>query len=137
MCGKDEAIHIEPLADEGSPPRVREGLALYPVARINRRITPACAGRTNQKQINIVGARDHPRVCGKDRSRIRFTLELVGSPPRVREGPATGVVAGPALGITPACAGRTVAAPSRRRRSRDHPRVCGKDSLGLTAKALM
>ena len=50
----------------------------------------------------------------------------MGSPPRVR-GKAKGqVLAALAVGITPACAGKSICRRARRSAAWDHPRVCGE-----------
>ena len=57
-----------------------------------------------------------------------------GSPPRVR-GEAVDFQLLPSRhGITPACAGRSCQNPQGRRRSRDHPRVCGEKSMGCATR---
>ena len=48
-------------------------------------ITPACAGKTPNAVLVVVGTKDHPRVCGKDMDGTEVVREAVGSPPRVRE----------------------------------------------------
>ena len=50
-----------------------------------------------------------------------------GSPPRVREKPFSCCSVIPALGITPACAGKTRRNLSASGEMGDHPRVCGKN----------
>ena len=70
---------------------------------------------------------DHPRVCGKN---FRFSLASAmrsGSPPRVREELLQYRQLLLLLGITPACAGRTVLHISSQEQRKDHPRVCGKN----------
>ena len=56
----------------------------------------------------------------------------MGSPPRVRE-KLSAVTEIPLIsGITPACAGKTLALSCVRLPTRDHPRVCGKNEDPLT-----
>ena len=51
----------------------------------------------------------------------------MGSPPRVREKLQRFYFFKSALGITPACAGKTYPFPDWVLTARDHPRVCGKN----------
>ena len=88
MCGKN----LQPLPRHsltiGSPPRVREELQLRHKGSQHRRITPACAGRTQNDNDGVMAARDHPRVCGKNYAPNAYRASCEGSPPRVREEPA-------------------------------------------------
>ena len=70
---------------EGSPPRVREKQDPVETNTGASRITPACAGKTAQYNQFLLSNQDHPRVCGKNQVRISKLLEMMGSPPRVRE----------------------------------------------------
>ena len=51
-----------------------------------------------------------------------------GSPPHARGRPAESFAGGRAVGITPACAGKTIDAVKREMSPRDHPRMRGEDS---------
>ena len=71
------------------------------------RITPARAGKTKRHLLIRQLDGDHPRSCGKDRSR-RFRMELrSGSPPLVRERQWQRGQSMTTFGITPARAGKT------------------------------
>ena len=66
-------------------------------------------------------------MCGKDLSGQVDDISLTGSPPHVRERHyphGSGDLNG---GITPACAGKTQHVIIIVDKSRDHPRMCGKD----------
>ena len=66
MCGKDFILIIRVFYVAGSPPHVRERRDFgLPQAR-KRRITPACAGKTEFRPIRHLSEWDHPRMCGKD-----------------------------------------------------------------------
>ena len=93
-------------------------------------ITPACAGKTNFKDIFLFNGWDHPRVCGKNLLTRRTRNSCPGSPPRVREKPFLNVSDGRNGGITPACAGKTASLNLKLKRPEDHPRVCGKNPRG-------
>ena len=86
---------------------MREEHPINEVPTPEHRITPACAGRTDTELTFQEICEDHPRVCGKNFHNIKRVVINLGSPPRVREeliGSNHGIKA---VGITPACAGRT------------------------------
>ena len=71
---------------------------------------------------------DHPRVCGKNNDKYTMSMDVMGSPPRVREkrwltGPVSRLSR-----ITPACAGKTPTVAFEFNNLEDHPRVCGKNA---------
>ena len=74
------------------------------------RITPACAGKTTIWEDNYKGFKDHPRVCGENFSTIFCSSFCGGSPPRVRGKLLALSNAENIQRITPACAGKTIAA---------------------------
>ena len=128
MCGKD-LIRLPKIRKSlGSPPHVRER---HPSGRCRvpwHRITPACAGKTNIFLPANSSLQDHPRMCGKDSYQSRFALWVQGSPPHVRERQQGCRFFSRIRRITPACAGKTSLYFGSMRWSRDHPRMCGKDS---------
>ena len=71
-----------------------------------RRITPACAGKSEQKVSELTGIRDHPRVCGEKGCGIVSVQLLKGSPPRVRGKVLLMPATENSIRITPACAGK-------------------------------
>ena len=96
----------------GSPPRVREKLINHYSNTVNLGITPACAGKTKIVFSNSSTFWDHPRVCGKNSNGAKFIRNLLGSPPRVREKLIFSTSELFLLGITPACAGKTLKDPN-------------------------
>ena len=64
-------------------------------------------------------------------------LEDVGSPPRVREKHTDYTNLSNGIGITPACAGKTLKVLSLKKRTKDHPRVCGKNKDGESFEAVI
>ena len=92
----------------------------------DRRITPACAGKSRGWESRCSRWRDHPRVRGeKDCASSRGPFVL-GSPPRARGKVRVFAIDPPAPGITPACAGKSEPSCPRKRRAEDHPRVRGE-----------
>ena len=91
----------------GSPPRARGKGSTYDRTSLGAGITPACAGKsTYLRGVDIVPG-DHPRVCGEKSIRFISALRFSGSPPRVRGKVTSRAHPVPALGITPACAGKS------------------------------
>ena len=86
---------------------MREGpKAILDGKKVNR-ITPACAGRTTDYELNLIHG--------------------LGSPPHVREGRLYTKESRTRTRITPACAGRTRRRLRKNGPLQDHPRMCGKD----------
>ena len=72
------------------------------------RITPAHAGKSCPACTSENRQKDHPRACGEKSLTLKCGESLIGSPPRMR-GKAEWANANlPAMGITPAHAGKRV-----------------------------
>ena len=131
MCGKN-AVNVTPwFLRLGSPPRVREKQSAVLNSIDESRITPECAGKTIIKTVSITTSQDHPRVCGKNSPNVRANKRRSGSPPRVREKLIIFPFFYSSTGITPACAGKTSTPGNNPKVQRDHPRVCGKNTILL------
>ena len=90
------------------------------------RITPAYAGKRHHPEPGQSSSEDHPRVCGEKCWILSSNTPLMGSPPRMR-GKAFGLVLYKVeIGITSACAGKSVRTCAVQSRDRDHPRMCGE-----------
>ena len=110
----------------GSPPRVRGKGAMPDGIAGHHRITPACAGKSQQLEKWHRAAEDHPRVCGEKFGTATTTDIKPGSPPRVR---GKALMAGAHIyhyRITPACAGKSLGQVDATSAPADHPRVCGE-----------
>ena len=105
VCGEQAGGYGHQNPVLGSPPRVRgtgfDGSNTLTV----KGITPACAGNRPSMAPSENTVRDHPRVCGEQKTSGGKAVDIEGSPPRVRgtggvhrQNPHT-------AGITPACAG--------------------------------
>ena len=128
MRGKDVLLLKIFFLLLGSPPLARERLQPHLCHHSINRITPACAGKTNQNCIYTKALEDHPRLRGKDIP-ITFIIHFQsGSPPLARERLSS--LPPPFIGnrITPACAGKTWHYVMNMMYSEDHPRLRGKDS---------
>ena len=108
---------------------MRGKLLCYLRAKLIVRISPACAGKTTLIKISGETPKDHPRVCGENRS-LLFQLALcVGSPPRVRGKLLYSYGVNNCVRITPACAGKTLTKDNAPIKEKDHPRVCGENIM--------
>ena len=77
--------------------------------------------------------RDHPRVCGEKSSLLLLLSGISGSPPRVRGKVHIVTLRHQRRGITPACAGKSIAVADLKGADGDHPRVCGEKIFLLAA----
>ena len=122
-----------------------------PPGMASTRITPACAGKTSAPPSFALYRQDHPRMRGEDPARRRIRVPGVGSPPHARGRLAglrghdrkvgiTPACAGKTIkfvvflfrfGITPACAGKTAPRECGGERRWDHPRMRGEDTPWL------
>ena len=110
MCGKKFLEVVQPIAQWGSPPRMRgKGLQGHQ-ARCRRGITPAYAGKS-------------------DLTSGTQTL-LQGSPPHMRGKGLVCLERDIRVGITPACAGKSVSWYVMTSSTWDHPRMCGEKRSG-------
>ena len=107
VCGKHKGSNLRRAWLEGSPPRMRETLTLIIRKNICYRITPAYAGNTIPACRRFPFGQDHPRVCGKHRTKSLSYSPAAGSPPRMRETQLQTAEKAPMTGITPAYAGNT------------------------------
>ena len=126
MCGEKTVTPPYSVTVRGSPPRVRGKVPESDGACRERRITPACAGKSMMHSRNGRKVKDHPRVCGEKCVPISGRWSGIGSPPRVR-----GKVVGTLScfynrRITPACAGKSRVIYPPPTLLQDHPRVCGE-----------
>ena len=112
-----------------SPPHARGRLGSGPGRSRRRRITPACAGKTQPPSDSPAPRRDHPRVRGENNWAAWVAGQIPGSPPHARGRPAMSLIAGHQSWITPACAGKTSGMIERKVKWTDHPRMRGEDVL--------
>ena len=93
------------------------------------RITPACAGKSALLSRYLFQRWDHPRVCGEKEIFPAFTINLLGSPPRVRGKGYQESTLYHQFEITPACAGKSFLTYFITLLTKDHPRVCGEKPI--------
>ncbi len=111
----------------GSPPQVRGKLRLTDSALRTPGITPAGAGKTQQRHGLKPPNRDHPRRCGENLRPLLLTSTATGSPPQVRGKQAKIADEALCIGITPAGAGKTPPILPLCGLPTDHPRRCGEN----------
>ena len=127
VCGEEHHPTQSSAGSRGSPPRMRGRAVWKDIKHAEQGITPAYAGKRDKLAIALIGAEDHPRVCGEeDQTKYQLTRGQ-GSPPRMRGrvGRVLGQLVG--LGITPAYAGKSYRKEVITMTTRDHPRVCGEE----------
>ena len=90
-------------------------------------ITPACAGKTGLNEAERTIGEDHPRMCGENSVVPSSASSNKGSPPHVRGKPTIKSRLAQAMGITPACAGKTFVQALQISICQDHPRMCGEN----------
>ena len=127
MRGKDDGKTSILGLLVGSPPLARERRGNVWRRYAGHGITPACAGKTAKVCPSGVKRRDHPRLRGKDINKLTESDDTKGSPPLARERRWKDCACLYSLGITPACAGKTVATYYDKKHEEDHPRLRGKD----------
>ena len=131
MCGEKAYPLTVCKLNQGSPPRVRGKAIGRCFGARSTRITPACAGKSDddRRKRNVIW--DHPRVCGEKGLHPTQKPTALGSPPRVRGKESAGDRWRRWLGITPACAGKSYTCQLEVQDGWDHPRVCGEKKLTL------
>ena len=131
VCGENARTVQKSARWSGSPPRVRGKHRDNAPFACRRRITPACAGKTDGTGFHIFAFADHPRVCGENYSIASCFVKNSGSPPRVRGKPGLMAWMANRDRITPACAGKTGGLRYSTFPLTDHPRVCGENFSGF------
>ena len=107
MRGEDEMALTTILPVDGSPPHARGRLEVGVHRLRDRRITPACAGKTRVRKTRKRILWDHPRMRGEDQTLRTPSPVTAGSPPHARGRRSQQKALRAAERITPACAGKT------------------------------
>ena len=114
------------VAAEGSPPRGRGKAPPITSLVYRMRITPAWAGKRENRRCQGVGDADHPRVGGEKLKSGPILWKRWGSPPRGRGKVEPTNQDGKEPRITPAWAGKSIRSRPETAGRRDHPRVGGE-----------
>ena len=136
MRGEYLSFDLFSKRELGSPPLARGIPPRLQKLRINKGITPACAGNTGCLLSPQSYRRDHPRLRGEYANTNVSMMGETGSPPLARGIPKTGDAVDLKQGITPACAGNTVCVVSVSSEQKDHPRLRGEYIVFLNVSAL-
>ena len=114
---------------DGSAPRVRGTGSENPLAPVNARFSPACAG--NRVSLHVVHQRGavQPRVCGEQDIPFNNKKITGGSAPRVRGTEISSQHTRPVLRFSPACAGNRQRLKLMLCPPTVQPRVCGEQWL--------
>ena len=129
-CGEklfSMVIRIWPL---GSPPHMRGKVGECLGSHLRLGITPAHAGKSQEREKASSVKRDHPRTCGEKNNAITGRVLDVGSPPHMRGKDKLTHFVACSVGITPAHAGKSWPGSSLSPASGDHPRTCGEKREG-------
>ena len=94
---------------------------------------PRVCGKSAPEKPRTSGSGDHPRVCGEKNDLPAVHDRSLGSPPRMRGKDGLRDDAQRYRGITPAYAGKSSPSCCGSWRCMDHPRVCGEKAGKATA----
>ena len=133
VCGEHPQDGGNPIALQGSSPRMRGTHRLETPCVQSDGIIPAYAGNTNLCPSMASMLRDHPRVCGEHGMADIGDAFNSGSSPRMRGTPYSPYPTARCTGIIPAYAGNTTSPVRVTSSLRDHPRVCGEHSYAVEA----
>ena len=109
VCGEKSMLERRLNHALGSPPHVRGKVRTPIIPHFRGGITPACAGKSHLWLQAYSHRKDHPRVYGEKRFALMAFQLFTGSSPRMRGKERHLTVTGWVVGITPACAGKSIA----------------------------
>ncbi len=84
MCGEKCTGWTATNFNQGSPPHVRGKVSVAQCCFNSPGITPACAGKRIPGAKSKIEFRDHPRMCGEKKGKIKSIFLYRGSPPQER-----------------------------------------------------
>ena len=126
LCGEKLDCDMMELQRKGSPPPMRGKVVCILKRKIDCRITPAYAGKSNGIDHCDDQDQDHPRLCGEKRSKTRAVSYSQGSPPPMRGKVSQFDLELYQSRITPAYAGKSFLLSLSLLCGWDHPRLCGE-----------
>ena len=127
VCGENLKLSPQCFCMSGSSPRVRGKQEPGVNEKGERRLIPACAGKTLVMVWYCVGNWAHPRVCGENCESCNTLCVASGSSPRVRGKQRPPRPGRSHQGLIPACAGKTLISAALAASTPAHPRVCGEN----------
>ena len=110
----------------GSPPPMRGKEFEFHLPYLQKRITPAYAGKRTTMRSTQSAIKDHPRLCGEKFLPSAGNSPVTGSPPPMRGKACMRGDRQRFVGITPAYAGKSVHCRPLFCTGKDHPRLCGE-----------
>ena len=125
-CGEHADFDSLNLSPAGSSPRMRGAQQTFRKAVAEVGIIPADAGSTEDSELGITAAEDHPRGCGEHLGPGLAVIPPCGSSPRMRGAQGVTVYRNPDDRIIPADAGSTPTDRCPFGMAEDHPRGCGE-----------
>ena len=108
VCGEKTVFRTNGPTTEGSPPRMRGKVIKQVLEMLDKRITPAYAGKRTTGKESKKRTRDHPRVCGEKKAFANEIEMELGSPPRMRGKGFVTLTYDNEHRITPAYAGKSM-----------------------------
>ena len=130
LCGEKMDLLKAVNASSGSPPPMRGKVCIIQPIVIDRRITPAYAGKSGAIVFGAFKLRDHPRLCGEKNIFRQYEFGIIGSPPPMRGKVPRSSVILDCVRITPAYAGKSGIVHAECENLWDHPRLCGEKGTG-------
>ena len=126
-CAGKSTCKYSPLHTSQDHPRLRGEKYDIPVdGALVKGITPACAGKSFNQNGKSSSYTDHPRLRGEKTKSGSFLRLAIGSPPLARGKEGKLATIWSLMGITPACAGKSLCHQSSLVRRGDHPRLRGE-----------
>ena len=108
MRGEKSSPVSNMICSKGSPPHARGKDIVWQEFDQDERITPACAGKSICYKYRSIYSRDHPRMRGEKRWKYMEVKAELGSPPHARGKVVVLATVIATIGITPACAGKSI-----------------------------
>ena len=129
VCGENKSGAVLNTSGAGTSPRMRGKHHRGGNNPIMGRNIPAYAGKTFLIWSLATFWAEHPRVCGENKSGAVLNTSGAGTSPRMRGKPRWSLSPPEKLRNIPAYAGKTVVRVDSKRSSKEHPRVCGENSM--------
>ena len=126
LRGEYGRLPVPLIVPVGSPPLARGIQSVMLEPSPPRRITPACAGNTHGRRLDVLVKGDHPRLRGEYIPVLAPPPPAKGSPPLARGIPPIDPYRTKGGRITPACAGNTRLPERIEPGFWDHPRLRGE-----------
>ncbi len=105
--GENLLVVIFDFFAEGSPPHTRGKQSHTAISIVSYRLTPAHAGKTEQRENRLYIRQAHPRTRGENFIRYCFVPAVTGSPPHTRGKQSKRFLYPRGCRLTPAHAGKT------------------------------